>query len=320
VPASPAIAIMPYPGIVLVMNVATLAFGALRRLGRPRWRLLGDTVSERLYAIGCLGYVPDYRRPRTFHERLVVWLRQADPERLAHLADKLAAKGHVARIAPEIPVAQVLTVASSGALLDVAALGRDAILKPNNTSGVVQVLHAPHDARRIAALADDWLSRDPLSDKPSWERHYRLIPPRVFAEEFLGDAPGLRPIDVRLHVIGGRVHYTSYRMGVADEGRGAARGALVSIDRAGDFIDLQRFDRPGDPTRPPPERVEPPADYPTLVAWAERLADDLPYVRVDFLRAHGRHYFAEFTFAPFGGFPRLPYAQDLALGALFPLA
>ena len=71
--------------------------------------------------------------------------------------------------------------------------------------------------------------------------------------------------------------------------------------------------------RPRWRRVEPPPHYDTSIAWAERLSDDLPYVRVDFLRAHGRHYFAEFTFAPFGGFLRLPYAQDAALGALFPL-
>jgi hypothetical protein len=218
-----------------------------------------------------------------------------------------------------VPIARVLTVAARGADLDVAALGSDAILKPNNGSGLVRTLHAPHDARAIAALADDWLTRDPLADKPSWEAHYRLIPPRVFAEEFLGDARGQRPVDVRLHVFGGRVHHTSFRLGDASEEPRAPKGLRVTIDRAGDYVDLGILERPGEPTPRPQGEVPTPSGYPALVALAERLADDLPYVRVDFLRARGTHYFAEFTFAPFGGFPRLPYAQDLALGASLPL-
>lgn len=62
--------------------------------------------------------------------------------------------------------------------------------------------------------------------------------------------------------------------------------------------------------------VEQPARLADLIRLSETLAQDFPYLRVDWYVTGPRLYFGETTFHPGGGYERiLPYEWDVELGA-----
>jgi hypothetical protein len=214
--------------------------GALKRLGAQGLPLVPPEVNRRLVQFGRLGYLPDYERPRTFHERLVWLLEHVEDERRALLADKLAAKEFALARYPSLKVAPVLTAAASGAGLELDALPDRCVLKTNNNTGTVWVLQAPIDRQAVVAQADAWLAVDPCAGKPAWERHYADIEPRAFVEAFLGDDPSVRLTDYRVFVFAGRAHFVWLRTHRADGTR-----VRLLVDRDWRLLPVGRPTSPG---------------------------------------------------------------------------
>ena len=56
-----------------------------------------------------------------------------------------------------------------------------------------------------------------------------------------------------------------------------------------------------------------------MISAAERLAEDLPFVRIDFYEIDGAPIFGEMTFYPDAGVAKFaPDAYDLKFGSLWP--
>jgi len=191
------------------------------------------------------------------------------------------------------------------------------VLKPNNNSQLVRILQRPFDEADVIALANRWLALDPSADRPIWERHYRRIPPRVFAEAYLGDDPTRYYIhDHRVFVFHGRAEFVW--MGVYDP-----RGGLhtLQVDRDHRPLAWPRATRMGararvaDPSLLPPR----PEAHEAILAAAEAIAAPFDFARVDFYLQHGKVYFGELTFAPSGTFLGFAPALDHALGRLLRL-
>jgi len=291
-------------------------YGALKRLGAQGLPLVPTALNRKLEQFGRLGYVPDYERPRTFHERLVWLLEHVEDERRTHLADKLAAKDFALARYPSLKVAPVLTAAATGAGLQLDGLPERCVLKTNNNSGTVWVLQQPIDRRAVVAQADAWLALDPCAGKPTWERHYAGIEPRAFIEAFLGDDPSVRLTDYRVFVFAGRAHFVWLRTHRPDGTR-----VRLLVDRDWRLLPVGRPSSPGAAARPPDPALVPPrpAGLPDLLAAAEALAGDLPFVRADFYLVGGDLYFGELTFAPSAGYIKFPLWFDRELGRHLPL-
>lgn len=298
------------------MTWRELAFGAIRRFARQEWPFVPVNANAYLHWTGRLGYFPRYRRPRTFNEKLVWLLRETNEPRVVELSDKLEAKAYARSRVPWLRAARVLTVAESGAGLDLGSLPATSVLKVNNSSGVFRVLHSPVDEDEIIDAADRWLSLDPSHGRPPWEAFYRRIEPRVFIEEFVGDDPTTLPIDYKVLVFNGRARRIAVIVG-----RDRGRLDRLSFDRAWNLLPVGMPRRAGQRPPPPDPTLAPerPACLTAMLEAAETLADDLSFVRVDFFVRNDVPYFTEMTFSPVAAFEPFTLRDDLELGSFLRL-
>ena len=184
------------------------------------------------------------------------------------------------------------------------------MLKANHGSGFYRLLRRPFDVEAARELAASWLSR-PYGD-PEWERHYLPIPRRVYAEAFLGGPSGELPVDYKVMVLNGRAHYVS--VFVRQIGRHLRR---ITFDRDWRVVPLhlpKYFGGPSDVVEtalhpPRPQRLD------EMLRAAEALAEDFPFVRVDFYVVDEVIYFGELTFSPSAGYaPYSPVSYDRLVG------
>jgi hypothetical protein len=148
-----------------------------------------------------------------------------------------------------------------------------------------------------------WLARRFGISAGEW--HYAAIRPQILVEPFIGALDRL-PTDYKLWVFHGRV-------------------AFVQIDTDRDtehkraFYDLDWRRMPFALQYPlEPREMKRPASLSEMVRAAEILAEDLPFVRVDFYEVDGRPLFGEMTFFPGSGWDRFsPPEWDAKIGALW---
>ena len=68
-------------------------------------------------------------------------------------------------------------------------------------------------------------------------------------------------------------------------------------------------------------QIEKPANFDKMISLAEKLAKNIPHVRIDFYEVNGKIYFGEFTFYHFAGFmPFEPELWDKKIGDMIDLS
>lgn len=287
-------------------NWRTLLVKASSKL-RP---VMPGPLYRTLYGWGRLGYRPHYGRPRTFNEKVAWWLRHHHDPRLTQRADKLAVREFVAAVTPWVRCPEVYAVSDDAATFPFERLPEVSVLKANHGWKQFMLLRRPFDVETARASGAAWL-RQRLAVS-GWERHYGGIRPRLFAEQYLGEDDGTLPRDYKVLVLNGRAEHVSVSLDRA------TRPRLVLFDRDWRYLPVHLTAYLGGPpkvvepeARPPrPERLE------DLLRAAEALAEDLPFVRVDFYLVGGEVYFGELTFSPGAGFVSyVPSSYDWELGA-----
>jgi hypothetical protein len=251
-----------------------------------------------------VGYLPNYRHPRTLHEKLMLLATDIPDPRRAQLADKLFAKRYVAQVAPTLRFATLLQVARHPREFDLSALPSVAVLKSNNSTKDIRVLQAPYHLEELEGIVRDWQAKR----WPAWqwriESHYLAIEPRIFFEEFIGVNPAVRIGDYRFHVFHGTVQLLHHSIRYPD-----GRRDRFIITRDWESLPVVRRNKESrrfEVRKTAPFPPKPPF-FDDLVAHAEALGAPFPYVRVDLYHERNSPYFGEFTFTPnatFSGFRR----------------
>lgn len=282
-----------------------IAGSAFRRLGyRNVLNWMNDELYLRLKSWSFTGVMPDLKSPRTFNEKLQ-WLKLHDRNPLyTKLVDKAEVKPWVAERIGWEHVVPTLGVWDSFDDIDFGALPGRFVLKCTHDSGGLAICRdrATFDMDAARKKIERSLSRNYFWGGREWP--YKNVKPRVLAEEYL-DA--------------GTSGMTDYKL-MCFEGR--ARCAFTCTGRAEDDLRVDFFDL--DWNHLPFTRHYPNADVPPsapahlkeMVELSERLADSIPFVRVDFYEVAGELYFGEMTFYPGSGFEEFdPEEWDERLGS-----
>jgi hypothetical protein len=231
----------------------------------------------------------DLENPQTFTAKLQ-WLKlYGRPEQYAALADKLAVYDYVRPRIGDAHLNRLLGVYLDAAEIPWDDLPDQFVLKATHASGwnIIVPDKARLDRRQAEETCRRWLrttyagrSREPV---------YRSIRPRMICVEYLGD-PDTELFDYKLYCFNGRVR-------------------LIHVDTQRFTRHQRTFYTPGWERLPfaytypaSSEGVQRPAGLPEMIALAERLAETIPFVRVDFFYIHGRIIFGEMTFFPDAGF------------------
>lgn len=262
-----------------------------------KYRLL-DALPERLQIAICASWVyrrrfghwPHLIRPRNFAEGVQarkVWDR--DP-RLPLLADKLRVKDHVRdRLGADWVIPTLWSGKNLPAITE-RNWPRPFVIKVN--AGCGWNIFVRHDADcdwpAIEVKTSRWMSSQYARNWGEWL--YHRIDPMILIEPFINLDRNF-PIDYKFWVFHGRVEVIHTV---------TQRGPHHDIHATFFSRDWQRL--PGDMTYPTdPAEIPRPSSLDAMIAAAETLADNIPFVRVDLYEIDGRPLFGEMTFYPSSG-------------------
>ncbi|HYA75093.1 MAG TPA: ATP-grasp fold amidoligase family protein [Roseiarcus sp.] len=277
----------------------------MRRIARAGLALLPAPIAVRAHYFAHHKRLPNLRRPERFSEKVIRRkLFDRDP-RLPQRADKIAVKDFVARTLGDAWVTPTLWSGPSLPPRPERNWPTPFVLKANNGSGTNAFVRSEteRDWDALEQRCHAWLSTSHANWAGEWL--YAQIEPQLLVEPFLGSLAAL-PLDYKLFVFAGRVEFIE-----------------VDTDRA---VDHKRtlFDR--DWSRQPfalgykleGRDIPRPRSLDAMIDAAERLAEDLPFVRIDFYEVDAVPIFGEMTFYPDAGMARFePDAYDKVFGGLW---
>lgn len=261
---------------------------------------------EKLFLLW-VGYHPNLDNPKTLCEKLN-WLKLNNrrPE-YTDMVDKYKVKQFVAEKAGEKYVTPLLGVWDKFEEIDFDKMPEAFILKCNHDSGSVIVKDKHHfDKDGTATAFHEKLKRDYFRGRREWP--YKNVQRKIIAEPYYDSLGKRDSVEYKLTCMNGKVKFTTVCTGIAH---------AAFEDRNNDHFDRdwKRLDFSVN-YKSSGKQIEKPYFIDEMIEVAEKLADGIPYVRVDFYVIDGQIKFGEMTFFTWGGFMRFdPPQWDKILGS-----
>ena len=154
------------------------------------------------------------------------------------------------------------------------------------------------------------LSRNYYIRNREWP--YKNIPPRIIAEPLIEHLGGIDSIEYKITCFNGEVGFVTICTGLP-HGTNSQR-TNDHFDKHFNKMDWYVEHKPSDVT---PQK---PKQWDELIAFSEKLAKGIPFVRIDTYIIDEKVVFGEMTFFPWGGFMHFqPEEWDLKLGNMLEL-
>lgn len=252
-----------------------------------------------------MGKPLDLKNPKTYTEKLQ-WLKlyNRKPE-YTRMVDKYEAKSYIAEKVGSDYVIPTLGVWDNFEDIDFSLLPDRFVLKTTHDSGGVYICRGRESFDYSAAKEkiEKSLSRSYYSLYREWP--YKNVKPRILAEEYLEDTTGHDPRDYKFHTY-----------------HGVPKILVVISDRQTGFTKADYFDIDYNPipmgqTYPHADTLPPkPKCFEQMKALVCKIADGIPYIRVDLYEVAGKIYVGELTFFPDSGLaPFNPSSRDELYGS-----
>lgn len=280
----------------------------LDRICKYFGRFIPDEIFLKLMYKVRLGRKLELKEPKTFNAKLQ-WLKLYDRNpKYTELVDKIKVKKYIAGIIGEKYIIPTLKIFNSAKEIDFSELPNEFVLKCNHDSGTIYVcedkrtlsIERMNDIRDYfdKALKRDWylLGRE-------WP--YKNVSRKIFAESYMSDKKQEELIDYKFMCFGGKV-----KCSFVCSDRKAKDGLKVTFfDREWNVMPFERHYSKSEKEIPCPQ------NYDLMIKLAEKVSENIPFVRVDFYEIEGEIYFGEMTFYPGCGFEEFnPEEWDYELG------
>lgn len=249
--------------------------------------------------------------PETFNEKMQ-WLKLYDrDDKYTNMVDKYESKKYVSNIIGEEYIIPTLGIWNKFEEIDFEKLPNQFVLKPTHTSGNVFICKdkTKINYKKLKKRVNKWLKRKYYYTGREWP--YKNIKPRIIAETYIENQNEIGLRDYKFMCFNGKV-----KCSFVCSNRNSKEGLHV------DFYDLEWNKMPF--TRHYPnsrEDIKKPINYEQMIKLSEKLALNIPFVRVDFYEANEKIYFGELTFYPGSGFEEFsPERYDRILGDMLDLS
>lgn len=255
----------------------------------------------------------DLREPKTLNEKLmyvkhnVYW----DHPLVTQCADKYKVREFVQSNGCGETLNELLGVWEDAYKIDWSNLPDKFAIKCNHGSGynMICVDKAKFDIESATKKLDQWMKETYGYGSVCEQGIYRNIKPMIIAEKFIETKDGLPPKDYKF--------FCSY---------GKCKFLFVASERVNnrtkfDFYWPDWTWIPVENCHPTAGSIPKPESLEKMIAYAEKLSEKFPIVRVDFYEESGEIIFGELTFTHFGcihGFE--PDVYDYEFGQCFPNA
>lgn len=274
------------------------------------WIASPEYVLKRMFKKN-VGYPLNLDNPKTFNEKLQ-WLKLHDHNPLyTTMVDKYAVKKYIADMIGKQHVIPTLGVWEHFDEIDFDKLPNQFVLKCTHDSGGVVIVSDKSQMDKVAVKKklENRLKHNYYYHCYEWP--YKDVPPRIIAEKFMVDEKNQ---DV------GADDITDYKFMCFN---GKVRCTFTCTDRRSDdglkvtFFDNDWNQMPFTRHYPAAEvgSIPKPVNFELMKELAEKLADGIVFVRVDFYEINNKVYFGELTFYPGSGMEEFcPEKYDRLLG------
>lgn len=259
-----------------------------------------------------MGHWIDWKKPKTFTEKLQ-WLKVYDYKlEYTRMVDKLAAKDYVAERIGEKYIIPTLGVWDSVDDIDWDSLPNQFVLKTTHGGGSCGVVvckdKKSFDKRK--AMEKLTLSMHTNAGKVYRERPYLNVPRRIIAEKFMAERPNMHfsdLMDYKFFCFNGEPKFLYISDSPNHELAFLNTDWTVAPFRRKDYKPLQNIP-------PKPDNLD------DMLNVARKLSKGIPHVRVDLYNVGGHIFFGELTFYTGAGFiPFDPKEYDKILGDMLKL-
>lgn len=265
-------------------------YGYLAHLG------LYNKVSDEKYIERAFRYMMGYKinlsAPKTFNEKLQ-WLKLYDrrPEYIK-MVDKYEVKKYVAECIGEEYIIPTLGVWSSYDSIEFDKLPNQFVLKCTHDSGGLVLVKDKKEMNKnlIKRKIKKCFRRNYFWVGREWP--YKDVKPRIIIEKYM-EEDGHTPFDYKIFCFNGEPKVVL-----------VCRDRFTEAGLTEDFYSEKwehlQVRRPTHPNAN--EIIKKPKELEEMLRLAKVLAEDIPFVRVDFYTIEGKVYFGELTFYPASGF------------------
>lgn len=272
-------------------------------------KLIDDRLYLKLVYRFKMGKRLNLKNPETFNEKLQ-WLKLNNRKDIyTTMVDKSEVKKYVAEKIGEEYIIPTLGVYDNFDDIDFCKLPREFVIKCTHDSGGIVVCKdkSKLDVEKTRKKIDQCLKRNFYYFGREWP--YKNVVPRIIVEKCLSDSGGDLK-DYKFFVFNGKMQCFK-----VDFNRFTKHQAnYYDVDAK-----LLRF---GEKVCPPDfsKKIDIPKNYKKMIKLAEKLAEDVPFMRVDFYNVNGKIYFGEITLYPADGFGKfVPEKWDKKLGKMLDL-
>lgn len=235
------------------------------------------------------------------------------PKIYTTMADKYAVREYVKLKGTTVKLAKLLYVTDKPETIPFDQLPNEYVIKANHGSGWIMIISNGYDfvskkkytQNEIVQKCRKWLKKKYGKFIIFNERHYWQIHPKIIIEEFIqpNNEDAVVPIDYKIYVFHGIARF------IEVHARRYLNYYQNNYTRDWEKLDLAI----GEPISP--EYDEKPANFDELIAIAEKLGEDIDFVRVDLFSVNNDIYFGELTLTPGSGTAKfVPEEYDTIFG------
>lgn len=254
-----------------------------------------------------LGYKLNLENPRTLCEKLQ-WIKLYDRNPLyTKMVDKYEVKNYVSEIIGSKYVLPALGVWNNFEEIDFEKLPNSFVLKWTDDSGSIVIVNDKNnlDKADIQRKMEKEFIINYFYLSREWP--YKNVKPRIIAEKYIDSLGKPESIEYKVTCFNGKVGFVTICQGIAHS----------SFDvRTNDSYDVNFNHMPWYAYyKNSTGEIQKPEQWDELITICEKLAANIPYVRIDWYIVDGQIYFGEMTFFTWGGFIEFtPPEWDLKLG------
>lgn len=248
----------------------------------------------------------NFDNPQTFNEKLQ-WLKIYDRNpKYTNMVDKVETKKIVENIIGKEYIIPSVAVYDNPKEIKWDELPKQFVIKCCHDSGGLAIVKNKELANKKAILKKikKYYKRNYFYNLREWP--YKNIKPKILIEKYMQDGNTNQLNDYKLMCFNGKV-----KCSFVCSNRNSKEGLCVNFyDRDWNPMPFERHY--------PKNKIEfsKPKQYANMVNLAEKLAKDIPFVRVDFYIINDKVYFGEMTFFPGSGMEEFnPVKWDYILGS-----
>lgn len=233
----------------------------------------------------------NFNNPKSFNEKIQFLKLKYRSNELTEMADKYKVKQYVSQLIGNEYVIPTLGVWNTIEEINFDELPEKFVLKCNNDSGGVVICK---DKRALNIEETKKFLNSRLNNNGFWygrEWPYKNIKPCIIAEKYMENNGQNELIDYKFFCFNGQPKVVL----VCSERFASNNMCKTYFDEDWNLLNIMEANHRTDKEQKKPQSFE------KMKTISQKLAKDMPFVRIDFYEIEGKLYFGEITFFPASG-------------------